>query len=123
MSRFRLKLMSGDCYFISDETAQKISTIQAKGLVFISELNAYINLSSVESIVSEEKIDRSNLKEGWLNDGTKVVKRFGSWVDAENPNVRLDYSYYPELAIDEVLTYNPKEEKILIDNKKPLELN
>src|SRR5574343_223248 len=51
--------------------------------------------------------------EGYLHDGTKVVKKFGIWVDASNPDCKLDYNYYPELSKDEVLSENPKEVKLI----------
>lgn len=47
--------------------------------------------------------------EGYLHDGTKVIKKFGIWVDAKDSNIKLDYNYYPELVRDEVLTDNPKK--------------
>jgi hypothetical protein len=42
---------------------------------------------------------------GRLHDGTKVIKKFGQWVDAQNPELRFDLVYYPELAKEDgVLT-------------------
>lgn len=32
-----------------------------------------------------------------LKDGTKVIKKFGQWVSANDNNVKVDLSYYPEL--------------------------
>ena len=31
-------------------------------------------------------------------DGTQAIMRNGSWVDANNPYVKLDLNYYPELT-------------------------
>lgn len=42
--------------------------------------------------------------EGYLHDGTKVIKKFGQWVDARNPDVRLDPAYYPEIVQDRVMS-------------------
>lgn len=42
--------------------------------------------------------DQIPITEGYLSDGTKVIKKFGEWVDALNPDVRLDPRYYPEIA-------------------------
>ena len=103
----RLKLMSGDVLEITDQEALNI---QGKsGLVFVPSVKGLINLSSVESVLPVGVLKNTN--EGYLHDGTKVVKKFGIWVDANNPDVKLDYSYYPELARDEVLAENPKEIK------------
>lgn len=47
-------------------------------------------------------IAKKEITQGRLHDGTKVIKQFNQWVDASNPEVKLDYSYYPELANDTV---------------------
>lgn len=49
-------------------------------------------------------IVRKELEEGRLHDGTKVIKRFGQWVDAQDHTITLDASYYPEIANDNVLS-------------------
>lgn len=46
--------------------------------------------------------------EGYLHDGTFVVKKFGQWIMPDQPEIKLDYNYYPELAKDEVYPENPK---------------
>ena len=98
--------MSGDVVEITDEEAKKI---QGKsGLVFVPSLGGLINLNSVESVLPVGVL--KNINEGYLHDGTKVVKKFGTWVDAFNPDCKLNISYYPELARDEVLAENPKEQ-------------
>ncbi len=33
-----------------------------------------------------------------LYDGSKAVQKFGVWVDANNPNVKINLQYYPELT-------------------------
>lgn len=52
--------------------------------------------------------------EGYLHDGTHVVRRGGVWVLATDPGVRVDPSYYPEIAKDQV--YPTKE--LALANKK-----
>ena len=118
----RVKMMSGDTLEITDDEAKNITG--KSGLVFVPSLKGLLNLSSVESVLPEEAIKNKN--EGWLHDGTKVVKQFGIWVDAKNPDIRLSYEYYPELAKDEVFSFNPREgitSKQIEDLKKPLKLN
>jgi len=96
--------ISGEKYWISEEEAQNIAKGEMKGLVFVPTIKGYINLSFVQSVIPENKIDRSQMNKGRLHDGTLVIKKFGNWVDAENPSVELDYKYYPELAIDNVMS-------------------
>lgn len=54
----------------------------------------------IEDYKKEEK--EKEMTEGVLHDGTKVVKKYGRWVDKNNPNVKLDEHHYPELANDNV---------------------
>jgi hypothetical protein len=102
----RLKLMSGDTIEI---TEQEALNIQGKsGLVFVPSVRGLINLSSVESVLPAGVL--KNINEGYLHDGTKVVKKFGIWVDAFNPDCKLDVGHYPEIGKDDVLSENPKDE-------------
>ncbi len=109
----RLKLMSGDILNITDEEVKNIKS--KSGLVFVPSLNGFINLSSVESILPEGTIkkDLYAINEGYLRDGTKIVKKFGTWYLASNPDCRIDPQYYPEVARDEVLSENPISNKLL----------
>ena len=100
----RVKMMSGDTLEITNEEAKNITG--KSGLTYVPSLNGLLNLSSVESVLPDSAIKNKN--EGWLHDGTKVIKQFGVWVDAKNPEVRLNYDFYPELAKDEVFPFNPK---------------
>lgn len=43
---------------------------------------------------------KKNSLERILHDGTKAINKFGTWVDANNPNVQINLSYYPELTKD-----------------------
>jgi len=43
-----------------------------------------------------------NKSDGYLHDGTHVVRRGGVWVLATDPGVRVDPTYYPEIAKDQV---------------------
>jgi hypothetical protein len=100
----RVKMMSGDTLKITEEESNNIKG--KSGLTFVPSLGGLLNLSSVESVLPDEAITNKN--EGWLHDGTKVIKQFGIWVDAKNPEVRLSYEHYPELAKDEVFSFDPK---------------
>ncbi len=114
MSRYQITMSSGEKYFITEEEAKNIANGDMKGLVFVPSITGYINLSFVQSVVPENKIDRSKLTSGRLHDGTKVVKKFGEWVDAGNPGVALDYAHYPELSNDTVMTEEEYENKKLL---------
>lgn len=49
-------------------------------------------------------IAKKQLTQGRLHDGTRVIRQFDRWVDANDPSLQLDYSYYPELAADTVMS-------------------
>ncbi len=108
MKMYIVKMMSKDKIDITEEEYQKIIASKASGLIFIERLKGSINLNSVESILPEELIT-GEMTEGYLHDGTRVVKQFGIWVDASNPDVKLDRSYYPELAEDRIFSKKEME--------------
>lgn len=57
-------------------------------------------------------IAMKEITEGRLHDGTRVIKKFGQWVDKLNPDVQLDARYYPEIARDEVLSEEMYQESL-----------
>ena len=103
-------------YTITEKEAQELMTSEKKGLIGINSLKGVINMSFVSSIIPEDKVDRSKITSGRLHDGTKVIKRFGEWTDANNPAVQLDYGHYPELAEDTVMSEEEYQNKIKLLN-------
>lgn len=102
--RYRIKMMSKDELYITEQDYQKLIKSGAEGLVFIESLKGTINMRSVETILPENIAPKKEQSVGVLHDGTKVIKEFGVWKDAFNPKVTLDASYYPEIASDSVMT-------------------
>lgn len=122
--RYQITMSSGEKYFIAETEAVNIAKGEMKGLVLVPTIKGYINLSFVQSVIPEDKIDRSKMNKGRLHDGTLVVKKFGEWKDAHNPKLELDYNYYPELGTDEVMSeseYDLFEEKKIELLKTPTE--
>lgn len=109
---YQLKMSGGETYIITEKEAQELMLGEKKGLVGINSLKGVINMSFVSSIVPEDKIDRSKITTGVLHDGTRVVKHFGKWVDAFDPDIKLDPKYYPEIADDTVLSLAEYEESV-----------
>lgn len=112
--RYQIKMSSGEKYFIIEEEAQKIAGGEIKGLVFVPSLKGFINLSFVISVVPEDRIDSSNLSNGRLHDGTRVMKKFGQWVPVNNPEAHLDPDYYPEAYEDNVMSEEEYQQKQLL---------
>ena len=98
---YQIKMMSGDKYWISQKEFEELAKIKEKGLVYIRSIKGMINFSSVESIIREDKISLENKNEVEL-DGFTAIRRFGTWVCKDNPNVRIDLKRYPQLAKDDV---------------------
>jgi len=120
-NNFVIKMFSGDKFSIPEETYTRLKAVQGGGLINIPSFGGAINFSSIESIVPASQIDRSNLKDGFLHDGTPVARRFGTWVDANNPDVKIDFKYYPEVAKDQIfisLEEVDEYNKNLLENKK-----
>jgi len=110
--RYRIKMMSKDEIFITEEEYQKILKSKTDGLIFIESIRGMINMRSVETILPENIAPKKEQTSGVLHDGTKVVKDFGVWRDANNYNVRLDPTYYPEISNDTVMTYEEYKKAI-----------
>lgn len=98
-----LKTMDGVVIPVSENEAQAIATaINAGKQSHILVRGALIPRSSIALYPDEFWGDRA--KHGRLHDGTRLIRQFGRWADARNPEVKLSFEHYPELARDEVLT-------------------
>lgn len=110
MKLYTVKLMNGDKTNVTEEEYVKMAG--KSGLVYVPSTKETINMSSISHILpAEEAEDRSKQKYGILHDGTRVIRQFGEWVDADSPiderghhTVRLDPQYYPETVRDSVPT-------------------
>jgi len=93
--KYEIKMMGGDIFEISEETAMSLTN--KTGLVGIKELNGIINMSSVVSVmaqgVAKTKESKNIVK---CHDGSFAILKNGSWID-EYSGSKLDLSYYPEL--------------------------
>jgi len=77
-----------------------------------------VNISFTYRVMAEDKYNqlkkgkKSKMTEGRLHDGSRVVKKFGQWVDAINPGVKIDPHYYPEIASDDVLSEEEWQDRL-----------
>lgn len=98
-----LKTMDGVVIPVGEDEAKKIAqAINNAKQSHILVRGALIPRSSIALYPDEYWGEKS--KQGRLHDGSRVVREFGRWVDARNPDVKISLEYYPELARDEVLT-------------------
>ena len=93
-----------------DITEKEYKNLAGKsGLVHIPSIDCIINLSSVTVVEPKGKgrmkVDRSKQFEGFLHDGTRVLKQFGEWYTADgsrDESGRLESrpspDYYPEVT-------------------------
>jgi len=99
MSKYQIKMMSGDKYFITEEEFKNLSKLKEKSLLFIPSIGGLINIASVETIIGEDKIDMSNVNERTLSTGVRVVRKFNDWYIA-GTETKIDLKYFPELTKD-----------------------
>lgn len=90
--KYQIKMMSNDVFEISEDTFHKLAG--QTGLIHIKELDCIINLNSVTSIIPLEKVVKTRVQ---LHDGMIAIKKFGEWVCENNPSVKINLFYYPEL--------------------------
>lgn len=104
--KYQITLMTKDKIWITEDEYQKI-LIAPKGLNRLTD-GRVINTSVIALIQPEDQIDTSSINEGFLHDGTPVVRVFGVWCLKSNPDVKIDGKYYPEVLKDAVFASNPK---------------
>lgn len=103
-----IKLFNSDLIEI---TEQEFANLKGKeGLVFVPSLNEAVNTKTIYRILPKDKWENEQreknivLKEGRLHDGTRVIKKFGKWVLANNEEVAIDEDHYPEIKRGQVLS-------------------
>ena len=86
---------------------------KSSGMVYFKNLDREVNMSSVEQVMTklDYQIEQADHNRGILHDGSRVVKRFGLWLEANDPNTAIDPKYYPEILQDKVPTIAEYEQK------------
>ena len=126
-------MMSNQTYLVNQSEYKAI--MKADKGIFVPRLEVFINKSSISTAYpdsrTDEVEDRRELTTGILHDGTRVRKHFGQWVDAsqevpdDNGNykpIRLDTTYYPEIALDRVFTEREYEKVKQLGTDEKLKL-
>lgn len=91
-----------------NELKQALNAFNAGHRFYIPRLD--VSLSPNYLWAGEQPPNRS---EGFLHDGTAVVKKFGRWEIIGQPDIVIDPEYYPEVAKDEVSPTNPKAKSLI----------
>ena len=101
--RYLVTMMSGKHIWLTSKEADRLRSLNKdKGIVYVPSVDKHINMASVETIEPGNAIDRSNIKIGFLKDGTKVIRKRGSWAYALDPDRMVSTMSYPEISKDEV---------------------
>lgn len=93
----RLDKKHGNSYYLKLTSVLNESVGLSDGMVH-KELNKKLNKEPKNT--SDSKKNYTPIKNGYvytLHDGTKAIKKFGTWVDANNPSIKIDLTYYTEL--------------------------
>lgn len=111
--KFILELTTGGHFEIEEKEARTIAAAANDQTITLTRLGIVVPKRMVIMYpVTNQPVDRKEQKMGVLHDGTRVRRHFGEWVDHNSmPDdkgnytpVRLDLSYYPEIAMDRVAT-------------------
>lgn len=97
-----LKTMDGVVIRLGEQEARAVAVAVNGTKSHVLVRGALIPRSSIALYPDELWGEKSKM--GRLHDGTRVLLRFGQWVDARDEKVKLSLEHYPELARDEVLT-------------------
>jgi hypothetical protein len=121
MTKFILKTIHGDRITITGEQHAKI--LKATTDIIALDNGITIRKNVIATIFPESQADEIENKKqqqtGILHDGTRVIRHFGEWILPEYvPNdsgkdvpVKIDPTYYPEVAADFVPTEKEYHEK------------
>jgi hypothetical protein len=90
-----IKTMGGEKIPLTEDQSVKLKVLLTTSAPkFFLLGNNLINVSTVAGLF-EDELAKNEVKQ--LKDGTLAIQKFGLWYDANNPDVKLDLAYYPEL--------------------------
>lgn len=98
-----LKMMDGTNIPLTEEQAAAAAAQWKAGVELLPVLGCLLNTKTIGGFYTDA-IERLNASAGRLRDGQRVIRRFGEWRDAGNPELRLNPAYYPEIERDAVMT-------------------
>jgi len=96
-------MMDGMRIQLTPAEAAAVDAALAEGADEIVVRGARLNRKCYSGLYPDDLV-RAVSDAGRLHDGTRVIRRFGEWRDADTPDVRLSPAHYPEIARDEVMT-------------------
>lgn len=98
---YLLKLYDGNEIYLTDDHASQFNDAMKRGTKQITFGDNFIATSNISSIIEVTKL-RNNTNYGVLHDGCTVRRMYGVWMDAGNPEVTINPSYYSEVVKDTV---------------------
>lgn len=105
-------------YEIDYGSGRKIAMTQEEVNRFLSELQNGKELVEFKGNILTKffrVISKKEQSNGRLHDGTKVIRLNGRWVDEVDPSLKLDQTYYPEIANDMVMAEEEWAQKMLLN--------
>lgn len=76
----------------------KFPIVEAKEMIRLSIENSWTGVFEIQKKQESPPKNRGETGRIKLHDGGEAVYKFGDYYDANNPNVKIDLSYYPELT-------------------------
>jgi hypothetical protein len=99
---------NGSQFELTDEEFEKaLMAFNSGKSVYVNRIEAH--LSPYYKWAGKKPDDQNR---GRLHDGTRVIKQFGQWVQEDDPKVKLDITYYPEIVKDQVMRESEWQDKI-----------
>lgn len=98
-----LRTKDGAQIGITEEQRDAIKRLMAEGADWLDINGNDISASSISGFYLESAFAHRKEKVGRLRDGTRVIREFGVWKDADNPSLHLSGAHYPEISQDAVL--------------------
>jgi len=98
----------GEYITITKDEAKNLANVNS-GIVFIPSIEEFFNLKYTYRIVPDtdkyrRMIRNKTIKYGVLNDGTRVVKKYGLWVSKINNDCIIYPKEHPEIENGTLMT-------------------
>lgn len=99
----QIRMMDGTKVPITQEKADKlVASLKTSQTKWVDVSGSLLNTACISGIYPDE-LTRQKLTQGRLHDGTRVLLKFGQWVDAERNDVTISAAHYPEITKDMVM--------------------
>ena len=107
----KLIIMGGVDIPLTETEAKGVRDCLVNGDEWVGVQGNLVNARSITGVFTDA-VTAKKLTAGRLHDGTRVMLAYGRWVSADNPEVTISPSFYPEVTKDQIMDDETWEREI-----------